>query len=105
MGKFETKKTELLRKGQMDRARWLENISKAILPSQAKRIQQNDKTVLKELVLPSWVNWDLIYDWAITKKDSSGKTCILCNFDAENGIYFLEKYVCESCFLKLKNLQ
>lgn len=105
MNKFESKKTEFLRKGAIQKVKWLEKIDKIILPSQVKKIQQNDKTVLKELVLPSWVNWDIIYDWALAKKENSGKTCILCNLTAENGIFFLEKYVCESCFLKLKNLK
>ena len=82
----------------------IENIEKFVLPSQVKKIQQNDKTVLKELVLPAWVNWELLYDWASTKKTGSGKTCILCNLDAGNGVFFLEKYICESCFLKLKNI-
>lgn len=104
MGKFETRKNELLRKGEIGKVRWLENIEKAILPSQFKRIRQNDKTVLKELVLPSWVKWDTIYDFATTKKNNEGKTCILCNLEHENGVYFIEKYVCESCFLKIKNL-
>lgn len=104
MGKFETRKTEFLRKGDLEKTKFLENIEKFVLPSQVKKIQQNDKTVLKELVLPAWVNWELLYDWASTKKTGSGKTCILCNLDAGNGVFFLEKYICESCFLKLKNI-
>ncbi len=103
MGKFETKKTELLRKGAMEKVKWLENIDKSIMPSAAKRIQQNDKTVLKDLVLPSWVSWDILQDWAASK-GGTGRTCILCNNKAENGIDFREKYICETCFLKVKTL-
>lgn len=104
MGKFETKKTEFLRKGEIEKAKWLENIDKTILPSYAKRIQQNDKTVLKELVVPRWVGWDILYDWALSKKSDSGHMCILCNLNSENGIHYVEKFICESCFLKIKTM-
>ncbi len=106
MTRFQEKKDELLRKGAIDKVKWLENIDKNIMPSNIKRIQQNDKTVLREIVVPSWVSWDLLHDWALSKKGKAmaGKTCILCNNDAENGMYYLEKYICENCFLKIKGM-
>ena len=88
----------------MEKVRWLEKMDTLIPKSQVERIQQNDKTVLKELVLPSWVKWDFLYTWAASKKTADGRRCILCNEYRENGIDFKEKYICEDCFLKLKNL-
>ena len=102
---LETKILEFSRKGDMEKVHWLEKIDILIPPSQVKRIQQNDKTVLKELILPSWIKWDFLYMWADSKKPREGRICILCNEHRENGIDFREKYVCEDCFLKLKNLE
>ena len=105
MDRFEDKLLELTRRGDIEKVKWMKNINRIILPTQIKRIQQNDKTVLRELVLPKWVSWDLLYEWANSKKVVEGRRCILCNEYSENGLDFLEKYICENCFLKIKNLE
>ncbi|MFH1256709.1 MAG: hypothetical protein V1494_05470 [Candidatus Diapherotrites archaeon] len=104
VSRFDQKLVELTRRGDSGKAKWLKNIGKSILPSQAARIRQNDKTVLKELVLPKWVDWDLLFEWAMDKKDAKGRQCILCNGFEEAGIDFQEKYICSKCFFALKNL-
>jgi len=101
---IESRIIEMVRRGQNDRVEYLKNMHKLLLPSHLKRIQQNDKTVLKEIVLPQWLDWDLLFCWANEHKTKeTGRECILCNNIAENGIDFNEKYICEECFLKLKN--
>ncbi|MCD6479028.1 MAG: hypothetical protein J7L44_04045 [Candidatus Diapherotrites archaeon] len=102
---FEKKLLEFARRGNIERVRWLENINKHILPSHVKRILRKDKTVLQELVLPKWVTWDLLYDWALTQKKEKGRLCVLCDEYSEVGIEYNNKFICEYCFLKLKNLK
>ena len=102
--KFDEKLVELTRRGDAEKAKWLKNIAKNILPSQIIRIQQNDKTVLKELVLPKWVDWDLLYGWAMERAPEKGRQCILCNGLEEQGLDFREKFICGKCIFALKNL-
>jgi hypothetical protein len=102
---FEEKMVEFLRRGDEAKVKWMRSLDKTVLPSQVKRIQQNDKTVLFEMVLPQWVDWSLLQDWANNKKSHSGDICILCSTASEHGITYLEKHICESCFLKLKHMQ
>ncbi|MCX8158168.1 MAG: sigma factor G inhibitor Gin [Candidatus Diapherotrites archaeon] len=104
MDRIEKLITEYTRKGQLDKANFLKNLDKVLLPSTIQRIQQNDKTVLKEIVLPKWVDWELLYEWANSKKIKNGRTCILCNESSETGIDFKSKFICDNCFLRLKNL-
>ncbi len=102
---FERKKLDFIRRGDSEKAKWLENMHKTILPSCIKRIQQNDRTVLKEIVVPKWVSWDLLREWAQEQKTEKGKRCIFCSDLNEVGIDFKNKFVCDSCFLKIKTLQ
>lgn len=103
---FDKKMLEYTRKGMVDRLKWMKNIHRVIIPQYVKRIQSNDKTVLNELVLPNWVNWNLLYDWAMNRPHMDGhRLCILCGEPAELGVDFNEKYICEHCFIKLKNLR
>ena len=104
MGIFDERKNEFYRKGAIDRVKWMEGLKKTILPSQLKKIQQNDKTVLQEIVLPKWANWELIYDWAQTHNSQTGRRCIFCYEPHENGADYMEKFICENCFLKIKNM-
>lgn len=105
MSLFEEKLLDLKRKGAADKFKWMENIDKAILPSQKKRIQQNDKTVLQELILPSWVSWELLYDWAVHAKEKDDKkVCVLCH-EFNEGINFKGKHVCWACFTEMKSVQ
>lgn len=101
---FENKLLELARRGDTEKANYLKSLDNTVLPSFVKRIQENDKTVLKEMVVPKWVSWDLLYDWALSKKNASGRRCILCGELNEVGIGFNNKFICEHCFLKLKNM-
>ena len=106
MDEWERKMIEFVRRGQKDRVQFLDKLHRSILPMQLRRIQQNDKTVLKDLVLPRWLDWDLLFEWSNRKK-VVGKTreCILCNEAQEFGMEFKEKFICDNCFLKLKNLE
>lgn len=102
---LEKQKNEWARKGAIDRVKFLENLDKIMLSSYVRRIQQNDKTVLREIVLPKWVSWELLREWAAGKKpkEKKGQICILCNEMHENGITFKEKFICEQCFIQLKH--
>jgi len=101
---FEQKLLELTRRGDKEKSAYLKGLDNTVLPSFVKRIQQNDKTVLREMVVPKWVPWELLYDWAKDKKIANGRRCILCGELDEVGIDFNNKFVCEHCFLKIKNL-
>ncbi len=104
MDNWEEKMLLLVKHGHRDRVKFLETLHKSVLPLQLKKIQQNDKTVLKDLVLPSWLDWDLLYEWSLRSElIQSARECILCNKEQEFGMEFNEKFICENCFLKLKN--
>ena len=106
MDPWEQKMVDFIRHGHKDRVEYLKTLDKAILPSQLKRIQQNDKSIAEDLVLPEWMEWDLLYEWAQRQKTGEkGRTCILCDQEMENGMDFNEKFVCENCFLKIKNME
>lgn len=103
---FEQTVIELTRKGALGKVRFLKNLHKRIMPSQFERIQKNDKGVLSELFMPKWVSWELLRAWADNlSMPEKGKTCILCNSKSELGIDFSEKFICENCFVRLKNLK
>lgn len=103
---FEAKKTEFLRRGEKDKVKYLDNLRKIVLPSQLRRIQQNDKTVLMELVVPKWLGWDLLYEWAsqLKARERGSRLCILCNESNAAGIDFREKWICDNCFVRVKSL-
>lgn len=102
---FEKKLLELTRRGDQEKANYLKSLNSTVLPSYIKRIQQNDKSVLREMVVPKWVSWDLLFDWAKDKKVSKGQRCIFCSEVSDVGINFSNKFVCEHCFLKIKNME
>ncbi len=104
MDELEEKRMDFIRRGDKAKANWIASMHKVILPSQIKKIQQNDKSVLREMVLPKWVSWDLLYKWAQNKKVAEGRRCIFCDSFEEVGIDFKEKFICDVCFLKLKSL-
>ncbi len=95
---------EFMRRGQGDRVHFFEHdLKKRVLPTQLRRVQQNDKTVLKELVLPKWLDWDLLYEWGLRESNpQKGCECILCNKLAERGNDFEGKFICDGCFFKIK---
>ena len=103
---FEEKVMELTRKGAMDKVRLLQGLRKKVMASQLKKIHAGDKRVMRELFLPKWVSWDLLFDWASDfKEQGSGRECVLCGNKSEVGMDFNEKFICDSCFVKLKNLR
>jgi len=102
---FEEKVLELSRRGEQKKAEYLKNLDNVILSSFVKRIQEDDKTVLKEVVVPDWVSWDLLRDWALAKGTPAGKKCVLCSDFNETGVDFKNKFVCRECFLALKNME
>lgn len=103
---IEEKILELTRKGDLEKVRFLKNLHKRIMPSQFEKIQRNDKSVLQELFMPKWVRWELLRAWADNfSAPEKGKQCILCNSRSSNGIDFNERFICESCFVRLKQLE
>ncbi|VVC00009.1 Uncharacterised protein [uncultured archaeon] len=105
MGYYDGKMQEFIQKRQLDRLHFVENLRKTVLPAQIKRIQQNDKGVLKDLVLPEWLDWDLLYEWAMRfNVIENPRECVLCNSKAELGIDFNQKFICERCFFRVKVL-
>lgn len=103
MATAEEMAVEFTRRGEIDKAKWIRNIRKTILPSQEKRIREKDRSVIKELAVPKWVTWEFLYEWANSQDKNSGKQCALCSKVSENGIDFKEKFICENCFLLIKN--
>jgi hypothetical protein len=101
---WEAKKLDMIRRGQKERVEFLEKLNKQLVPSQIIRIQQNDKTVLNEIVLPAWLDWETLYIWSLQTKIKEGRPCILCSQFSKNGMDFMDKFICESCFLKIKNM-
>jgi len=100
---FDKMKIEWLRKGNVEQIKYLDNLHKVMLPSQIKRIQQNDKSVLKELVLPKWMKWDLLFQWSNNLTVMDGRRCVLCEQTNSAGIDFKGKWICDGCFVRLKN--
>ncbi|MDO8627225.1 MAG: hypothetical protein Q7K42_02060 [Candidatus Diapherotrites archaeon] len=94
---------EFTRRGDFEKVKWLKNIGKTIQQSQKMRIAQNDKSVLKELILPKWVNWDLLFTWALASSDKEGKqACIICHTVTMLGTGFKGKFLCGECISDLK---
>jgi len=103
---FEEKYLELKRRGDQEKANWIENIEKHVRPSYIDRILIEDKKVMQELVLPKWVSWELLHSWASEVKKKGEKIidlCVLCGKRDNLGVYFNEKFICEQCFIGLKN--
>ncbi|MDO8537510.1 MAG: sigma factor G inhibitor Gin [archaeon] len=102
---FEEQHLEYKRRGAKDKWQWMEKMDLKILPSQKKRIQVNDKTVWKELIIPPWVTWELLFSWATKETfNQTGKECIICNNANELGVKIENKFICQNCFVKLKQM-
>lgn len=103
---FEQTVTDLTRKGALDRVKLLRGLHRKIMPSQFERIKRNDRGVLQELLLPKWVSWELLRAWAENfSLPGKGTVCILCNEQREHGINFNDRFICENCFVRLKQLE
>ncbi len=105
MDDWEKRMIEWTRRGNLEKVKFLQNLNKIVLPSMKSRIQQNDKSVLHEMVLPSWVSWELLYEWAMRGKENTGKkSCIFCS-KPELGIAFKGKHICYDCLNEFKLVQ
>ncbi|MEM4256984.1 MAG: hypothetical protein QXZ13_02845 [Candidatus Diapherotrites archaeon] len=104
MDKWEEIKFRLVKEGRSDRVKFLEGLNKIIPPSAVLKIRQNDKSVLQEIVLPSWLDWDTLFVWAQRQSVVKGMLCIFCAQASDVGVNFKEKWICEQCFLKLKEI-
>ena len=104
MDNWEQRMVDFMRRGEGLRVHFFEHdLRKRILPTQLKRIQQNDKTVQKELVLPKWLDWDLLFEWSLRESHpAKGAECILCNTKAERGTEFNSKFICDECFFRIR---
>ncbi len=103
---FEQTVIDYTRKGALDRVNLLKSLHKRVMPSQLERIKKNDKSVYQELLLPKWVKWELLRAWAENfEMPQRGKTCILCNSRSETGIDFNDRFICDNCFVRIKQLE
>ncbi|MFH1664115.1 MAG: hypothetical protein ABH986_04895 [archaeon] len=103
MNAFESVLSELKRKGDSEKVKWLESLDKKITATQKKRIQENDSKIMQELFAPKWASWELLYAWAT--KEEQEKQCILCGKKDSLGMDFKAKFVCAGCFIELKHKQ
>jgi len=90
------------RTGQKNKARWLKTIDQRIPPSFKKRIVENDKTVLRELIMPSWITWDFLRDWAL--EDADEVICTACGKVAQYFINFKNITLCQECLESLRKM-
>lgn len=94
-----------MRRGDMEKAKILQSLSKRIMPTQIQRILKNDKSVLQEMVLPGWLSWSLLKEWAEERAEQeNGKVCALCSNIKDIGIKFNDKFICEKCYKDLKGI-
>ena len=100
MSKLEDMIMKYHRIGAIDRAKWLETIDQKIPKSFKERIKKDDKTVLRELILPNWVDWDLLRTWALEEEEE--QTCDICGGKTKDYIIFRGKTICRYCLNDLK---
>lgn len=102
---FEKTLNEFMRRGDMEKVKFLKSLSKRIMPTQVQRIRRNDKSVLAEMVLPAWMDWGLLKQWADeNSEEENGKVCALCSDIKDVGVKFNEKFICETCFKEIKSI-
>jgi len=89
--------------GTRDRAKWLETIDQKIPPSFKERIKNDDKSVLRELILPDWVTWDLLRSWSL--EGTEGELCALCENNSANFVLYKNTVICNKCLTELKTLE
>lgn len=104
MGKKEIEEMILKceRTGQHEKARWLKTIDQRIPPSFKKRIVENDKTVLRELIMPKWVTWEFLRSWALD--DAPEVRCSACNLVTEDFVNFKNIVLCKDCLENLRKM-
>ncbi len=104
MGKKEIEEMilKLQRTGQLDKSRWLETMDQRIPPSFKKRIVENDKTVLRELIMPNWVTWEFLREWALD--DVKRLNCSACGKVTDDFTNFKQVSLCSECLETLKQM-
>ncbi len=90
------------RTGNLDKARWLETIDKRIPLSFKKRIIENDKTVLRELILPNWLTWEFLRDWAMD--DAQQVICSACGERVTEFVHYKQINLCRECLESLTKM-
>lgn len=90
------------RSGAHDKANWLSTIERRIPPSFKGRIIKNDKTVLRELILPNWVTWDLLRDWSLEDEDQA--KCTICSDIKAEFINYKNATICNDCLSEVKKI-
>ena len=99
--KFEQIINNYLRKGLVGRADYLRKLDSLILPIHKKMIQENDRSVLRELILPKWMEWDVLVAWA-NKDIEEHSRCLFCNRPAEYE--YKGQNICSKCISALKKI-
>jgi len=99
MDEFEAMILKMQRTGEIDKARWLQNIDQKIPSLFKQKIIDNDKSVLRELILPGWLTWDILRIWAMRDVESS--SCIFCQQNKDEGAMFKGHFVCVDCYNEL----
>ena len=96
---------EYTRRGEEDKARYIKNLDKSLLPSQRARVLSNDSSVWHELVVPKWLDFDMLREWIMLKdKPANREMCTFCNSYSENLLNLNGKYVCRECGEKIKEM-
>jgi len=90
------------RQGFHDRAKWLENIEQKIPASFKERIKKNDKSIFRELILPTWLTWDMLRAWALEGEEN--EICAICNNIAPSFVVYKSLIICNGCLEELKTL-
>ncbi len=99
--KFEQIIESLLRKGLVAQVDYLRKLDKLIVPTHKKLIQEGNKAVLKELVLPKWLSWETLEAWANKDKEEQGR-CLFCDKQAQYS--FKSQNICKKCIETIKKL-
>jgi hypothetical protein len=61
---FEVKLVDWTRKGAEERVSLIESLPRKLLQSQKQKILQGDETIMQDLFLPKWFNWELLQEAA-----------------------------------------
>jgi hypothetical protein len=103
MDNIDTMILKFQRVGERNKAKWLETIDQKIPPSFKERIKNNDKSITRELILPEWVTWDLLRQWAL--EESTEEQCTACHNVASKFVVFKNAIICDECMDELRKLK
>ena len=100
--KFDKLIDSYMRKGLMGRVDYLKRLDKLVLNSHKKQIFNNDKSVLRELILPSWIDWETLRIW-VQRDEEATRNCLFCKKTTEKE--FKGKSICDKCISAIKKLK